>query len=146
MIFRGKRKDNGEIVTGYYFHLYNVAMRGDTISEGDWEYEAHDIFGIFDDSGLTNPVDWEGTIHRASYVEVIPESLAMETGVKDKNSKMIFGSIVVDGKMSEGGDDVRGKDDSGLIVTTRVHYSEARFFPLSEGEFFWSDIEIIEKM
>lgn len=35
---------------------------------------------------------------------VIPESVGMSTGLKDKNGKEIFGSIPINGEMSKGGD------------------------------------------
>ena len=39
--------------------------------------------------------------------EVLPQSLAMSTGISDKNQVEIFGSIEVDGVMSDGGDDCK---------------------------------------
>ena len=41
------------------------------------------------------------------YEEVYPESLALSTGITDKNGKMIYGSIEVNGNMSKGGDVVK---------------------------------------
>ena len=38
---------------------------------------------------------------------VIPITLAMQTGIKDKNSVDLWGSILVDGEMSNGGDMVK---------------------------------------
>lgn len=88
--YRGITKD-GNWVKGWYFHLHNAAMQGDGIKEGDWEASEHDIHGIFDmDSGLLDPVNWEGTIHRASYHEVIPETVGQSTGLKDKKRTKEF--------------------------------------------------------
>lgn len=80
-----------------------------------------------------------------AWYEIRPETLAMETTVKDKHGKMIFGSIPVNGKMSEGGDTVRGKTGVGCEGQTEVWYRLGAFYPLYEGEFFWSDIEIVPK-
>ena len=94
--FRGKRASNGEWVYGYYFHLHNAAMRGDGISEGDWEYSEHDIHGIFDDGGLADPVNWEGTIHRSSYAIIDPETLSEFTGRYDDHKKEIYDGDIID--------------------------------------------------
>ena len=40
-------------------------------------------------------------------VEVHPDSIAMKTGINDKNDKPVYGSIEIDGKMSRGGDRVK---------------------------------------
>lgn len=80
--FRGRRVNNGKWVYGYYFYLHNHKM-----NDGSPE---KDIHGIFDDSGLSNPVNWEGTIHRASYIEVDPETVGEFTGLLDKNGKEIY--------------------------------------------------------
>ncbi len=47
------------------------------------------------------------------FIEVQPQSLAMKTGVCDKNKKPIYGSFPVDGAMSKGGDIVRFSSTSG---------------------------------
>ena len=38
------------------------------------------------------------------FIEIIPETVGMSTGLKDKNGREIFGSIPIDGKRSKGGD------------------------------------------
>jgi hypothetical protein len=77
--------------------------------------------------------------------EVIPETLSMSTGQLDKNKEMIFGSFEVDGKMSKGGDVVSGIDGFGKRKEVGVRFLDGAFYPLCEGEFYWSDIEIIGK-
>ena len=51
-------------------------------------------------------------------LEVPPSSLAMSTGISDKNKVPIYGSFEVDGVMSEGGDDVwlSGEDEVYVVV------------------------------
>ncbi|MEE9365907.1 MAG: hypothetical protein V3W44_04385 [Dehalococcoidales bacterium] len=61
----------GKVVVGWFFRLHNCAMRGDGIAPGDYEYEEHDLCGIIlAKQALANPVDWEGTIHRAAYIRI----------------------------------------------------------------------------
>ena len=94
MLFRGKRKDNGEWIEGYFekytdgsTHILVSAERKKTS-----EYDGKPFY----------------CVHAEKY-EVFPESLSMQTGQKDKNKKEIFGSIPIDdkGTMSKGGDIVR---------------------------------------
>ena len=69
---RGKRKDNGEWVTGYYvFQRKRSGVFGQKISELD--FDRHLI------------IDLRGNSH-----EVIPETVVRCTGLKDKNGKPIF--------------------------------------------------------
>ena len=71
-IFRGKRKDNGEWVTGYYvFQRKRSGVFGQVISELD--FDRHLI------------IDLRGNSH-----EVIPKTVGQCTGMKDKNGKRIF--------------------------------------------------------
>lgn len=76
--FRGQRVDNKEWVEGYYVCMNDRGKR-----------DVHIIF----DNPPTNPFNWEGTIHRSSYVEVLSETLGMFTGLKDKNGKEIYGAV-----------------------------------------------------
>jgi len=84
IIFRGWSPDLKEWILGYL------------IVSSDGQYYI-----------VTNFDEW-GDIE--SYI-VLPESLAMYTGLKDKNGKRIFGSIPVDGRMSKGGDIIVEKND-----------------------------------
>lgn len=72
---RAKKVLTGKWAYGYYFYLHN---------HKNTDEAERDIHGIFDDSGLSNPVNWEGTIHRASYVIIIPETVGQFIGIKDK--------------------------------------------------------------
>lgn len=89
--YRALRKDNGKPVYGWYVHFHNFPMKGDGIIEGGWDSKEHDLHVIFDtEGGLTNPFDWEGTIHRGSYVEVIESTVGQWTGRKDGQGTKIY--------------------------------------------------------
>ena len=84
--FRGKTKE-GKEVKGYYCYVqkkHYIILSGAFISP-------------------------QNGIHY--YSEVIPSTIAQFTGLKDKNKVEIYGSIEIDGKMSEGGDIVKVKSD-----------------------------------
>jgi len=85
MTFRGKTA-SGETVEGYYFK---------NVNEDDFIITREEI-----PPSLSDPCGDCKSIYNA----IIPETLAMETGKEDKNGKMIFGSIEVNGVMSKGGD------------------------------------------
>lgn len=85
MKFRAKRLDNGELVEGYYRLLYTNVHQITVVEKGG-SHEEHDVD---------------------------PNTLAMSTGVTDKNGVEIFGSVPVDGVMSKGGDIVSWERDYG---------------------------------
>jgi uncharacterized phage protein (TIGR01671 family) len=96
--FRGKT-EQGEWVEGYVF--YSIPNRPYII-------QPHNkiISLLMPKSGGLTP--------NPKYIfEVIPESIGMSTGLKDKNGKEIFGSIPIDDKMSRGGDIT--KDSRNII-------------------------------
>lgn len=88
MIFRAEKKDTGELVKGYYVFGYSEKL--------------HYIIPETVTIHHLRQNEFQPTI--IDLIEIRPETLAMETTIKDKNDKMIFGSIPVNGKMSEGGD------------------------------------------
>ena len=76
-LFRGKRKDNGEWVEGYYvFQRKCSGVFGQMISELD--FDRHLI------------IDLRGNLH-----EVIPETVVRCTGLEDKNGKWIFEGDII---------------------------------------------------
>lgn len=119
---RAERKDNGELIEGYYVNYDFMGVKLSVIID-----ESKD--------------DYMPLVKRL--VPIDPTTLAVETNVLDKNKKMIFGSIEVDGKMSTGGDTIKGIDGFGKPRTIMIIFSSGAFFPLNEDEFYWTDIEII---
>ena len=74
-IFRGKRKDNGAWVEGYYACQSNHSCIPSALKYQHFIFK--DVFMDFNLGGLGE-------------YEVIPGTVGQCTGLKDKNSKMIF--------------------------------------------------------
>lgn len=108
MKFRGKRKDNGKEVKGYYFKIK------------DKHYIIPDDARILPLGYTLGPPTLDG------FIEVIPSSIAMSTTVLDKNNKEIYGSIPIDGEMTEGKDRVK-LNEHGPICEIRWQQEYARW-------------------
>ncbi len=118
MKFRGKRKDNGEEVKGWY------------------------IEHPFSDD-LTKFVSC--IIQDERPYEVIPETVAMFTTLLDKNKKEIYGSIPIDGKMSRGGDIIEWEDSDDCVTRKfqeAVTYQQGAFQTLA-CQYGLCDFEVI---
>ncbi len=96
--FRGKRKDNGEWVVGWYAKSHRYHRR-----------EYHDTHLIYADNGQ---------------YEIHPHTLSISTGKLDSNGKEIFASFPIDGVMTEGGDvvEVKGNQDRSNNGVFEVKY------------------------
>lgn len=124
-LFRGKRADNGEWVTGYYvFQRKRSGVFGQKISELD--FDRHLI------------IDLRGNSH-----VVIPETVGQCTGLKDKNGKLIFEGDVV----SDAGGFVYGKV---VYATAQDGYDGMSGFMiddvdngLQEYNGFWHCVDIL---
>ena len=116
MIYRAKRKDNGELVHGYYLGGNGswIVACGNTIQYDDYE----DMLKV-----------WGGAYG------IDPATLAMSTGILDEKKVEIFGSFKVDGVMSKGGDRVlSGVNAKQFIVWHEGQWSYCNF----GGEYYGS--------
>ena len=76
---------------------------------GEIQHECEDVFSV---QGL---------------IEIIPETLAMETLQLDKHGTKIYGSIPVDGVMSKGGDEVKTPDEEFGTWQGVVEFADGLF-------------------
>lgn len=98
-MFKAKRIDNGKEVEGWLVECdgkYYIAAK---VKDTHW-----DLCNVF-----------------AGFIEVQPRTIAMQTGVKDKNENMIYGSILINGVMTEGGDRVIAADRKVYDVVFGEH-------------------------
>ena len=103
-MYRGMTKD-GKWVYGYYFKI--------------WE-EAYIL--------------WGATNGHPNKTEVAPETVGQFTSILDKNKTEIYGSILIDGKMSRGGDCFRTSHKHGFCSdkVVRVEFVDGSFVALFE--------------
>ncbi len=58
----------------------------------------------------------------ARFIKIDPATLALDTTIKDKHGKAIFGSVPVDGVMSKGGDRIKHRLD--IVYDVKWHEGE----------------------
>ena len=76
--------------------------RGQRVDNGAWVYG--DLIHFPATTAIGHPD--KGGVYWEEY-DVIPETVGMYTGINDKNKREIYGSIPINGKMSDGGDKVK---------------------------------------
>lgn len=104
-LFRGKRKDNGEWIVGYYVCLNE---------------KSHRIY--------TGYAETDCGIYYPDYCEVIPETVGRYIGLNDKNCREICEGDIVHAVYKSGYTGIPDKDFGiGVIKYSGTHYGGAAY-------------------
>jgi len=91
ILYRGKRKDNGEWVYGY-------PMR-DT---APCSAKARDACVCPHDGSVSVIIFWDDDFHEYDYEDVVPETMGEYTGLTDKNGVKIFDGDILESHYDDG--------------------------------------------
>jgi len=116
--YRGKSKA-GKWIYGWFVKGtdgYFIFTDGFIINPDFPEYHYQGMGCGLEDRNITDRYEamqygWEEAINEfynnlPEFIEVHPDSIAMNTGIQDKNRIDIYGSIEIDGELTHGGDDI----------------------------------------
>ena len=142
ILFRAKRKKNGEWAEGFYIQLPKPSLGATMIANGDLCAEDVGDYIIMNrskqHSNFSNAYPLE--IIECKYYEVIPKTLCQYTGLKDKNGNKIWeNDIVKDESICLLGTVIWHCDDYvGWLLNDK--YAEC---PQMMDKDMWEDCEII---